>query len=346
MLVVLPENESLFDDEIENYDFPPKNSKRLKKVMGFERHRVVTKESTCASDFCIHGLRYLFDTKRLSPDEIDAMIYVTETPDYFMPPTSNVIQGELGLGEDIVCLDINQGCAGFLVGLIQAFMLLDQEAIQKVVLLNADTLTRITSKKDRNAYPIVGDGASITVLENSATPNTIYANIKMNGESHRAIMIPAGGFRLPTSDETREMKVADEGNLRSLNHYHMDGITVFNFVQNMIPPLIDDLLDWAGRSKESIDYYMFHQPNQFMLEKLAHGMGVPVEKMPNDLVGIYGNNMSATIPTAIAHHLGDEMKEKQYSMCLSGFGVGLTRSSMLIDVGPLDFCEMIDFQES
>lgn len=108
--------------------------------MGYNTHRIA-EPGQCSSDFCIHGLQYLFDHQLLDKDSIDALILVTQSPDYYMPATSNLIQGHFNMKHDMICLDINQGCAGFEIGLIQAFMLLDQEAINKVVLLNADVLS-------------------------------------------------------------------------------------------------------------------------------------------------------------------------------------------------------------
>jgi len=343
MLVVVPENESRFDDELDNYNFSAKNSQKLKRVIGFDRHRVVEDESVCASDLCAHGLEYLFDKGLLERDEIDGLIMVTETPDYFMPPTSNVLQARLGLDQDTLCLDINQGCAGFVVGLVQGFMMLDQPAIRKVVLLTADTLSRTINKRDRNAYPLIGDAAAITILERSGEKVSVHANLKMDGARHEAIMIPAGGFRQPASEETAREVEAGDGNVRSLNDYHMDGVGVFNFVQNDIPPLVDEVLAESGLDKEDVDYFMFHQPNRFILEKLADRMGVPREKMPNNIVEIYGNPSCASVPVTICHNLGSELMSRQYTMCLAGFGVGLTSSTMALPVGDLDFCEILDF---
>ena len=145
ILTVLPKNEVAFEDEAENYNFSVKQSMKLKKIMGYEKHRIVEGD-TSVSDLCIFGMRQLLDEGLISGDDIDALILVTQTPDYYMPPTSNVIQGELGLKQDMLCLDINQGCAGYLVGLIQAFNLLEQDSIKKVALLNADVLSRRTFK--------------------------------------------------------------------------------------------------------------------------------------------------------------------------------------------------------
>ncbi|MAV35863.1 MAG: 3-oxoacyl-ACP synthase [Planctomycetaceae bacterium] len=345
LLVVVPENESRYDDELDNYNFPVANSRKLKNVIGIDRHRLVSGD-TCASDLALFGLRHLIDRGDLLPDEIDGLILVTETPDYFMPPTSNVIQGKLGLAENVWCMDINQGCAGFAVGLIQGFMMLQQEAINRVVLVNADTLTRTCSPRDRNAFPLLGDAASIAILEPSPTPQTIHANLQMDGTQHEKIMIPAGGFRLPRTPATANVELASDGNYRGQDHYHMDGIAVLNFVQHQIPPLIEALLSAAKTLKEDVDWFMFHQPNRFMLEKLADKLGVPRDKLPNDIVEHYGNASSVTVPTAIAHTLGTGLTENTYTMCLCGFGVGLTCSSLLLTMGPLQFCELIDFPSS
>jgi 3-oxoacyl-[acyl-carrier-protein] synthase III len=341
VLAVVPENEIRFEDELSNYSFSEKQSLKLKRIMGYNRHRVVN-GNVCVSDMCIFGLNYLFDQGLLAKDEIDAMILVTQTPDYFLPPTSNVIQGKLGLKEDMMCIDINQGCAGYIIGLMQAFDLLHHESVQKVVLLNADILSRKTSKRDRNSFPIIGDAATITVVEKSDQKNTVYSNLKMDGSKSEVLIIPAGGLRIPASLETSVEK-EDEGNFRSLEHLKMDGTAVFNFVQSEVPPMIDSLFEFAGSSLQDADYFLFHQPNRFMLEKLADKLGVSYEKLPNNVVENFGNSSSATIPLNVAFNLGEKILENSYQVCLAGFGVGLTWGSMLMEIGNLDFCSIIDY---
>ena len=342
ILTVLPAKVVKFEDEMENYNFSAAKSLKLKMAMGYNAHRIVENGVT-VSDLCVYGLNYLFEKGLLKKEEIDALILVTQSPEYFMPPTSNVIQGKLGLKQDMICLDINQGCAGFEIGLFQAFMLLEQEEINKVVLLNADLLSQKVSKRDRNSNPLVGDGASVTIVEKSEKENTIFANIKMDGTAFDALIIPAGGFKTPSTSETAEMVEDQNGNFRSKDHLVMKGDAVFNFVQTSVPPMIMDLLAHGGCQKESVDYFMFHQPNKFMLQKLADKMGVPHHKMPNNIVENFGNASGVTIPTAITFNLGQKLLTNKYKICFAGFGVGLTWSSILIDLGPLEFCEMIDY---
>jgi 3-oxoacyl-[acyl-carrier-protein] synthase-3 len=137
-------------------------------------------------------MKHLFDRGLLMPEEVDALLVATMSPDHFMPPTSNIIQGRLGLKQDIFCLDMNQACAGFVLGLIEAFMLLEQESVRKVVLINGDVLSRKTSPKDRNIYPLVGDAVSITIVERDVEDSTIHASLKMDGARGEALTIPAG----------------------------------------------------------------------------------------------------------------------------------------------------------
>jgi 3-oxoacyl-[acyl-carrier-protein] synthase-3 len=342
ILTILPKNEVKFEDEIEHYNFSIAKSLKLKLAMGYNKHRVVD-DGVCVSDLAVFGMEYLFEKRLLKREEIDSLILITQSPDHFMPPTSNIIQGRLNLKEDMLCMDINQGCAAFEIGLIQAYLLLEQESVKKVVLINADVLSKKVSKRDRNSNPLVGDGASITIVEKTYEDSIVYGIIKMDGKRADALMIPAGGFRLPSSIETCIMEEDKNGNFRTKDHLVMKGDEVFNFVQTAMPPLIDELLECADWPREKIDYFMFHQPNKFMLQKLADKMGVPHAKMPNNIVENFGNASGVSVPTAITYNLGTKLLSQKYNICLAGFGVGLTWSAILTDLGPLNFCEMIDY---
>jgi len=343
LLAVVPAYERSFLDEMANFNFSPARSLKLKEVMGYDKHRIVD-GAVCASDLACFGMDHLFRNGLLDRDGFDALILVTQSPDYFMPPTSCVVQGRLGLKRDMLCMDINQGCAGFLIGLIQAFLLLDQPAVRKVVLINADVLSRKVSPRDRNSYPLIGDAASIAVVERSDDPAPVYANLYMDGGRRGVLTIPAGGFRLPSSPETALLEDDGENNFRAKDNLYMDGSAVFNFVQLEVPPLVEELLRTAGARTQDVDYFLFHQPNRFMLQKLADRMEVPYEKMPSNIVGKYGNSSGVSIPMAIADNLRERLLGDTIRACLAGFGVGLTWSSMLMRLGPFEFCELIEFQ--
>lgn len=131
LLLIVPANEKSFIGEMANFDFPVERSLKLKQVMGFDTHRLVD-GAVCVSDLVVRGFEHLFQEGTLCKDTIDALVLVTQTPDYVLPPTSSIIQGRLRLKHNMLCMDINQGCAGFVLGLMQSFMLLDQPAIQRV----------------------------------------------------------------------------------------------------------------------------------------------------------------------------------------------------------------------
>ena len=340
ILSILPEQEILFDDEVESYNFPTAQTMRLKKIMGYDKHRVI-KESSAPSDLCVSGLNYLFEKNLLAPEHIDALVVVTQTPDYFMPPTSNVIQGKTHLRKDIICMDINQACAGFLMGLFQSFMLLGLNEINKVVLINVDTFSKKVSKKDRNSYPLAGDAASVTIIENDLSARDIFFNLYMDGARYDALIVPSGGFRTPSTPETMQLRITEDGNMRALDHLTMNGTAVFNFVQTEVPPMIEQLMEYANCKKDDVDWFLFHQPNKFMLEKLASKMCVPFDKMPMNIVTEFGNSSGVTIPLNITHNLGDRLSNEGFLCCLAGFGAGLTWSSMLIELSGFGFCEKI-----
>jgi len=341
MLGILPQNEIFFEDEVNNYTFPPKQTIRLKKVMGYEKHRVV-KSTTASSDFCLYGLNYMLQKGLIKREEIGAVVVVTTTPDHFIPPVSNIIQGKCGLGKETICIDISQGCVAFLIGLMQSFILLDHIGEKKVILFTTDTLSKKVSMKDRNSYPLIGDAAGITVIENDDTAKDIYFILYNDGTRGDALIIPAGGSRLACSTETAVMQdLENDGNLRSLNNLKMSGSEIFTFVQTEVPPLIEETIEYSRQSKDDIDWFLFHQPNKFMLKKLAEKLGVPYEKVPMNIVENFGNPSGASIPINIVHNLAKSVIDNTFNCCLSAFGAGLAWGAMTMELGRMKFCEML-----
>ena len=147
ILTVVPKNAVDFDDEIANYQSNAKQMRRLKQVMGFGKHRIA-EVGTGISDLAVYGVEKILAENLLDTSEIGALLTVTQTPDYIYPPTSNVIQGRLNLPHDVYCLDINGGCAGYIIGLIQAFQLLEHMTDKKVLLIAGDILSSTVSRKE------------------------------------------------------------------------------------------------------------------------------------------------------------------------------------------------------
>lgn len=338
MALIVPENEHSFVDDMKLFNADEKRSVRLAKVMGYDKHRIAP-DNVTASDMVEYGFNKLFESGDLKKEEIDALVYMTASPDQFLPPTSRILHGKLGLKKETYCIDITQGCSAFEEGLIQAFLLLEQPTIKKVALVTTDVLSHKVSPKDRNSYPLVGDAASITIVEKSSEENSIEAVILNDGTRASALQIPAGGFKLPSSADTAIMTADSEGNERSLDNLVMDGTAVFNFVMTDVPPMLEDLLSRSKVSKDEIDYFLFHQPNKFMLNKLAEKLDVPYEKMPANVVEKYGNSSGTTVPAVTVLTFENKTMPEKQKVCFSGFGVGLTWAAIIMDLYPFNFCK-------
>ena len=243
-------------------------------------------------------------------------------------------------------MDINQGCAGFLAGLMQAFLLLEMDAVSKVVLLTGDTGSKQMDRGNRISYPLNGDAAAATVVERCSDERTIHMDIKNDGSRYKAIIVPGGAYRMPSSPETLKLQEVEEGVLRSLEHVQMDGAAVFNFTMDDIPPQIEDVLAFSGDTRESIQHFFLHQPNPFIVTQMAQKMKVPQEKVPNNVVSLYGNCSSTTVPLNIALNCSQPLLAGTRRVCLSGFGVGLTWITAVMDLGPLDLCKLVDYEKT
>lgn len=343
VITVFPETEVNFMDEMDSYGYSPLKMKMLKKMMGYNTRRVC-KKGDGISDYAIYGVNHLLENNVITKDEIGAIIVTSVCPDYHIPPTSSLIQGGLGLSHDCVCIDISQGCCGYSVGLTYSFMTLEHIQGKKVLLICGDMMTQKIGERDRTSRPIIGDAVTITVVETSENAADVYCALKNEGENGMAINIPAGGNKLPCSAETAIEYEDETGNWRSQDQFFMEGDLVFNFVINETPAMIDELLAYAGVAKDQIDCFVCHQPNAFMLKKLAEKVEVSQEVMPNDIVSIYGNSNSATIPVTLCHHYQDiygDAKEKK--LFFASFGSGLALGGVIIDLPALKYCKMIDY---
>ena len=336
VLGLLPENEYDYDEETK--DFATLQTRRLKKIMGFGKRRAA-KETSVTSDFCLYGLRYALEKEYIKKEEIGAIIVVGLTPDYYLPHISNIIQGELELDDDVVCIDIPQGCAGYILGLYQSCMMLEHME-RKVLLFTGDVLCRKNPEWKERTAQFGGDAASLTIIENCTEENMCF-DIKMNGKEREALWIPAGGYKMPRSAETANLVDCGDGTLRTYEQVWMDGSKVFNFVQKEVPPMLDELFHYAEVSKDEIDWFLFHQPNKFMLQKLADKIEVSYEKMPMNIVENFGNSSGSTVPINITFNVGAKLLDNRSLCCLSGFGSGLSWAGCIANLGYMDFCELV-----
>lgn len=338
IVTVLPQNEYGFEENILAESM--KRVERLKRIMGFDKRRRA-KRDTVISDLYLCALDYLIDSGVVQKDEIGAVISTSFTPDYYVPGTSSVLHGLAQFSDDVLCMDVPHGCAGYLMGLVQACLLLDKMD-KKVLLFTGEIFNRkYTEKEAKYSVPnFGGDAASVTIIENDDSAGDIFFDFKTNGKDGGALLMPGGAFRHPMY-YGEPFVFMDHGEQKGYLSTNMEGSAVFNFIQRDVPPLIHELCEYAGVAKENIDYYMFHQPNRYILEKLAERMKVPADRMPMNIVEKYGNSNASTIPMVITDNYADVLTESQKLCCLSGFGSGLSWAAAIMNMGKLDVCKML-----
>lgn len=339
---VLPTNVVDFMDEAGNYSFSEVQMKKLKKVMGFGTRRVA-KEGETVSDYAVYGIQQMLKDGIFQESEIGAIIVTTTSPDHFIPPISNIVQGKFDLDEDVVCIDISQGCCGYTVGLTYSFMTLEAMKDKKVLLIAGDMLSFKVSTRDRASRPIGGDGVTISVIENTTDENTIWCSLKNDGKDAFAVYIPAGGTRMPITPETTKEEEDEFGNWRGKQHLVMQGDLVFNIIINMTPVMIEELLAKSGDKIDDIDYFVCHQSSSFTLKKLAQRLEVSNARLFNDIVPKYGNSSSASIPVTLCEHHQEMFADgKTKKVMFAAFGTGMSLGAVLMDMEE-PVCKFMDF---
>lgn len=341
IICVLPHTIVRYEDELEDYNFPVRQSQMLGNMMDYHTRRQC-EPADSVSGYAIQGIQYLLDQNIIHLAEIDAIVVASSSQDYIMPSVSYLLQGHFNLREDVYCCDIVQQCGGYQFGLIQCFMLMDTYGFRKVLLITGEMTSKKVGKHDRNARPIIGDAVSVSIIEPSDN-GPIYTEYHNYGGMADAIMIPAGGLKYPSTPETAIEEKDMTGNYRAKDHFYMDGERVFNFVMTQVPPMLTNLLSESGDTMESIDYFMFHQPNKYMIDRLVSELEIPSEKCFGNIVGIYGNASTATIPLNVCHNIGLEATSKSLRLCLSGFGGGLTCNAIVFTNPKMDHCSIIDY---
>lgn len=336
VLSVLPKNEYRFEDETANPD--DNKARRLKSIIGYGTRRRV-KGTTTLSDMLVFGIKHLLEKQLIRKEDIGAVIVSTLSQDYVIPTISSIIHGELSLSTDVLCIDTPQACAGFVMGAVEAFMLLDHMKDKKVLLCTGEIFNRRSRDDEpKTTEPSFGgDIANITVFENDKTAGSVHTRVYNDGTGRECLQIHYGGFKNPM---TEDMLKSQTSNL-PCSGVDMDGSAVFNFMQQVVPEELNKLCDEAGVTLDDIDWFIFHQPNKFMLKKLSERLGVPYEKVPMDITERLGNSDSGTIPAVMTECIADSLLKNDHKVCFCGFGAGLTCASMIMDMRALDFCTSI-----
>ena len=338
----VPTTERSIDDEVDLFGGNEKQIARLKKTIGLSKRRVVD-EQTTAADLCESAARRLMQQSGLAADEVDALVCVTQTADHTQPCNAAVLHGKLGLPKNCAALDVNLGCSGYVYGLWLAHMMVGSGGCAKVLLLAGDTISRIVHPRDRAVAPLFGDGGSATLIERDPDGSPAWFSLETDGTGGNSLTVHAGGFRQPSSEATRVESEDEGGNIRTPENLFMDGAEVFNFSIQVEPAAVKEIADYAGIELDMIDYFVFHQANRYILTNIAKRLKLDLAKVPMQTVEHYGNQSSASIPSAICGELAGEVTTASpRRLLLSGFGVGLSWASAILDFRKLSVCEIIE----
>lgn len=329
---------------INNYEyttyFPADQVKEVVDKIGVYQRRFAD-ENTCSSDLCYAAAEKLFADNQIDRSEIDLLIFISQTPDYRMPATSLLLQNRLGLSSSCIAFDINLGCSAFLYGLSVAFSMIKDGHIRKALILDGETRSKVYSPKDRRSAFIFGDGGIAALVELNDKFGKSHFSLNSDGSRADLIMIKGGGYRHMSSLETLTEKVVDEyGNIRSDEQGYMNGGDVFNFVIREVPRDIKKTLELSETSTDDINFYVFHQANNFINSYIAKKMKLDTSKIPST-IHKFGNTSSVSVPLTIVSELRDKL-DGQKTLLLSAFGVGMTWATAIIPFVDCHISEIVE----
>lgn len=319
---------------INNYNhdlyFKKEDIREIIDKIGVRERRFVD-ENTCSSDLCFAAAEDLITGMNIKREELDLLLFISQTPDYRMPATSVILQERLGLKTSTITLDINLGCSAFLYGLAVAYSMIAAGIVRKAMILDGETRSKVYSQKDRKTAFLFGDGGIAAIVEGGEKYGRSWFSLNSDGSRESLIKIPAGGYRKMSSYETLTEKVVDEfGNIRSEEQGYMNGADVFNFVIREVPRDFTRLVEYAETDINAIDYFVFHQANSYINGFLAKKLKLPEDKVLSTIEK-YGNTSSVSIPLTIVSELKNRLNSHK-RLLLSGFGVGLTWGTAIIDI--------------
>ncbi len=329
---------------VDNYNYTSNFDKEIVKEIvdkiGIKERRFAD-SSTCSSDLCFAAAQQLIADMNIDKSEIDILIFVSQTPDYRMPATSILLQERLGLSKQTAAFDISLGCSAFIYGLSTLYAFMQTGGFKKGLLLDGETRSRIYSPKDRNTAFLFGDGGVAAIIECGEQFGESYFSLNSDGSKESLIKIKAGGYRNPSSLETLQEKVVDDyGNIRTEEHGSISGADVFNFVLLEIPKDINSILQFSKTKPSEIDFFVFHQANSFMNDYLTKKMKLDKDKVPASIEK-FGNTSSVSIPLTIVTELKNKLKGDK-KMLFSGFGVGMSWASALINTSNCFISELVE----
>lgn len=296
------------------------SAEKIFQKTGINSRHIAGAQET-ALDLAERAAKKLLDTMVIEKTDIDFLILATQSPDYILPTSACILQERLGLKKHTGAFDINLGCSAYIYGLAVSKALAASGIAKSVLLITSDTYSKYIHPFDRSTRTIFGDGASATLIGDGGMEIGEF-DLGSDGSGKELLMIPAGGMRIPKSENTKR-ECESEGNIRTQENLYMDGTGIFEFTIREVPESMNRLLKKEKLQKEEVDLFIFHQANKFMLDFLRKRMELDQEKFYLNFSDI-GNTVSSSIPIALKRALEEGRIKKGHKVILSGFGVGLS----------------------
>ncbi len=306
-----------------DYDLLSDSEKKLLiKTTGVEERRVAPKGLT-TSDLCYQAAEKLLKELDWQKENIQIIIFLSQSRDYYLPATSIILQDRLGLSKNCMAFDIGLGCSGFVYGLSVIGGIMSSTGLKKGLLMMGDISSATCSKDDKSTYPLFGDAGTVTAIEFNENAKAINFQLNSDGSGHEAIIIPDGGIRNLVSKESFDVKEIEKGINRCNLNLALNGLDVFNFSVTEVPKSIKEFFDYTNTNTDQYDYFLMHQANKLMNETIRKKLKFPEDKVPYSIQK-YGNTSSASIPLTIVSALNKQIKSKSLNLLIAGFGVGLS----------------------
>ena len=308
--------------------YPEWTAVRIEKKLGIvERH--IAADNETASDLGVKAAQRLFASGACQPRDIDYLLFCTQSPDYILPTSACIMQDRLGLPQAMGALDFNLGCSGYIYGLSLAKGLIETGQSQKVLLVTADTYSKLLHPQDKSVRTLFGDGATATLVQDADLPKPAIGPFVMgtDGRGAKNLIVAAGAFR---KREAANQPVFDEnGNPQCDSCLYMNGGEIFTFTLETVPKVVNDLLAKAELRMADVDLFVFHQANKYMLDFLQKKCGIPESKF-FVCMRDFGNTVSSTIPIALKHAANAGSLRPGDRVMLVGFGVGYSWGATLV----------------
>jgi 3-oxoacyl-[acyl-carrier-protein] synthase-3 len=311
-----------FDNFIDAKGFTEDEVRKVVAMAGVKSRRMAG-EAVCSSDLCQAAAAALLDRIGWDRASVDALIMVTQSPDYLLPSTACLLQMKLGLPTTCAAFDVGLGCSGYPYGLYLGALMISGGGVKRALVLHGETPARFADESDRSVSLLFGDAGSATAIEAmDADDHAAWSfALHTDGSGFEDLIIHGGGFRERFPEDRRRYCVS------------MNGANIFNFSIKRVPPLIQDTLDSAGLRIDDVDYYILHQSNQFIMRHLAKKMGIPEAKVPLTL-GEFGNTGGPSIPLTLTQGNLSRPSDRPLKLMLVGYGVGLSWGSALVGLEP------------